>query len=149
MTDLKTQSRIEEVNALLAEFEREYLADALELAGFNRWLWEIICQDQNFSITRGFKEVWASAVIYVIARLNFCFDRSTPNYLPPDTICGFFGTKKETVSAKAAQIEKVCRIRTGEPGLCSEELSDSFTFVTFSNGMVLTKKMARDLGFIP
>jgi hypothetical protein len=63
-------------------------------------------------------------------------------------ICGFFGTKKSTVSAKATEIEKACRIRIGQEGLCSAELSDSFTFVQLSNGMVLTKKMAREMGIL-
>ena len=57
-------------------------------------------------ITGGAREVWATAVVYVVARLNVLFDRDNPNYLPPDTICGHFGTKKGTVSARAAEIDK-------------------------------------------
>jgi hypothetical protein len=86
--------------------------------------------------------------VYVVARLNFLFDRSSPNYLPPDTICGFLGTKKGTVSARAAEIEKVCRIRMGHEGLCSEEISDGLTLVQLSNGMVLSKCMAKEMGIM-
>ena len=36
----------------------------------------------------------------------------------------------------------------GQEGLCSTELSDSFTLVQLSNGMVLTKKMAKEMGIL-
>jgi hypothetical protein len=118
------------------------------MAGYTTALWGLIGRKRNYVITGESKEVWASAVVYVIARLNFLFDRQSTNYLPPDTICNFFGTKKGTVSAKAAEIERACRIRTGHEGLCSEELSDSFTFVELSNGMVVSKRMAKEMGII-
>jgi hypothetical protein len=144
--DPKKAARIKEVQELLDAFSREHLTP--ELAGYVRRLWEQIGRKRNYVITGGKPEVWASAVVYVIARVNFLFDWSNPHYLPPDVICGFFGTKKSTVSAKAAEIEKACRIRMGQEGLCSPELSDSFTLVQLSNGMVLTKKMAKEMGIL-
>ena len=80
-------------------------------------------------------------------RFDF-FDRGSPPDLPPDAICGFFGTKKGTVCARAAEIEKACRIHVGQEGLCSEEISDSLTFVQFSNGYVMTRQMAKEKGII-
>ncbi len=90
--------------------------------------------------------MWASAVVYVIARLNFLFDQNSPNYLPPDEICDYFGTKKSTVSARAAQIEKACRIKMGHEDLCGPEISDSLTLVRLPNGLVLTKQAAKEMG---
>jgi len=145
-TDLKKAARIKEVEGLLDGFSHEHLTP--ELAGYVRKLWEQIGRKRNYVITGGKPEVWASAVIFVIARVNFLFDRSNPHYLPPDVISGFFGTKKPTVSAKATEIEKACRIRMGQEGLCSTELSDSFTLVQLSNGMVLTRKMAKEMGIL-
>jgi hypothetical protein len=144
--DPKKQARIEEVRALLNAFSQEHLSP--DLSGYVHKLWEQIGRKRTFVITGGRAEVWASAVVYVIARLNFLFDRSNPLYMTPDAICDFFGTKKSTVSAKAAQIEKACRIRMGHKGLCSPEISDSLTFVELPNGMVLTKKMAKEMGII-
>ena len=145
-TDPKKAARLKEVQELLDVFSQEHLTR--ELAGYVRKLWEQIGRKRNYMVTGGKPEVWASAVVYVIARLNFLFDRSAPHYLPPDVICGFFGTKKSTVSAKAAEIERTCRIRMGQEGLCSPELSDSLTFVQLSNGMVLSKKMAKEMGIL-
>ena len=142
----KKLRRIQDVLTLLEEFSKQHLSP--ELSRFVFKLWEHIGKKRNYIITGGKKEAWASAVVYVIARLNFLFDKNNPNYLPPDTICGFFGSKKTTVAARASEIEKVCKIHMGQEGLCSPEISDSLTFVELPNGMVLTKKMAREMGII-
>lgn len=142
----KKQERIKEVAELLDAFSRERLS--ADLAGYVRRLWEQIGRKRTYTITGGKKEVWAAAVVYVIARLNFLFDSKNPNYLTVDEICDFFGTKKTTVSARAADIEKACKIRMGHEGLCSPDLTDAFTFVKLPNGMIIPKSMAREAGLI-
>ena len=144
--DTKKQARIDEVTALLDAFSQAHLSP--ELAGYVRKLWEQLGRKRNYVITGGAKEVWAAAVVYVIARLNFLFNSKDPNYLTADALSAFFGTKKTTVSARAAGIEKACRIRMGQEGLCRPDLADAFTFVKLSNGMVIPKKMAREAGLI-
>lgn len=148
MIDTKKQERIEEVQAALADFAEEHFADAPDLAGYLEKLWQQIGRKRNYVITGGSKYVWASAVVYVIARLNFLFDRSSPHYMTADDICDFFGTKKSTVSARATEIERACRIGIGHEGLCSEEISDSLIYVKLSNGMVISKKMAKQMGIM-
>ncbi len=142
------QARIDEVKVLLAEFARENLAAAPEIAGYINKLWDQVGRKRNYVITGGTKEVWAAAAVYVIARLNFLFDKSNALYLPPDTICGYFGVRKQTVSVRATEIEKACKIGMGQEGLCSPELSDSLTYVQLSNGMIVSKKMAREMGIL-
>jgi RHS repeat-associated protein len=46
-------------------------------------------------------EIWASAVVWCIARVNFLFDKANKYYLTSDDICNYFGTKKSTVGQKA------------------------------------------------
>jgi hypothetical protein len=144
--DARKQARIDEVAALLDAFSQAQLSP--ELTGYVRKLWEQIGRKRNYVITGGAKEVWAAAVVYVIARLNFLFDSKSPNYFTADAISAFFGTKKTTVSARAADIEKACRIRMGQEGLCNPDIADALTFVKLSNGMVIPKKMAREAGLI-
>ena len=144
--DEKKQARIEEVTTLLNAFSQTHLTP--ELAGYVRKLWEQVGRKRNYVITGGAKEVWASAVVYVIARLNFSFDSKSPTYLTADIICAYFETKKTTVSARAADIEKACRIRMGQEGLCNQDIADALTFVKLPNGMVIPKKMAREAGLI-
>ena len=148
MTDLKKQVRIDEVKTLLEGFSEQHLASSPELAGYIDKLWDQVGRKRNYVITGGAREVWATAVVHVVARLNFLFDTANPNYLSADTICGHFGTKKSTVSARATEIEKTCRIRMGHEGLCSPELSDSLTMVKLSNGMLITKQMAKEVGLL-
>jgi hypothetical protein len=144
--DARKQERIQEVQALLDAFCQAKLP--AEIAGYVNALWQKIGRKHTYVITGGKKEVWASAVVYAIARLNFLFDRSSPNYLPPDDICAFFGTKKTTTANKAAEIEKACRIQMGQEGLCSPRISDSLSFVKLSNGLIIPKSMARKMGLL-
>ena len=144
--DARRQERIQEVQALLDAFCQAKLSP--EIAGYVSSLWDKVGRKRTYAITGGAKEVWASAVVYAIARLNFLFDRNSPAYLPPDDICAFFGTKKSTTANKAAEIERVCRIRIGQEGLCAPDVSDALTFVKLPNGMVIPKSMARQMGLI-
>jgi len=70
----KKQQRIVKVKALLEAFSKEHLSP--ELSGYVFKLWGQIGRKRNYVITGGKKEVWASAVVYAIARLNFLFDSS-------------------------------------------------------------------------
>ena len=142
----KKQVIAKEISHLINKFCDRYLND--ELRGYAIKLLEKLTRKRTYSITSGKIEIWASAIIYVIARLNFLFDPENPFYISADTICSFFGTKKSTVGSKATDIEKACKIRMGEEGLCNSEISDSLTLIQFPNGLVLTKKMAKEAGLI-
>jgi len=144
--DDKKSKRIEDVRVLLQEFAKTHLTP--ELTEYVLRLWEQIGRKRNYLITGGKPEVWASATIYVIARLNFLFDRQSKTFLPPDTICNFFGTRKNTISAKATEIEKVCKIRMGHDGLCSPDIADSLSFVELPNGLILTRQQAKEMGLM-
>jgi hypothetical protein len=142
----RKSKRIENVRLLLEEFGKAYLTP--QLTDYVLRLWEQIGRKRNYLITGGKPEVWASATVYVIARLNFLFDRQSKPYLPPDTICNFFGTRKNTISAKATEIERVCKIRMGHDGLCSPDIAESLSFVQLPNGLVLTRGQAKEMGFM-
>ncbi|MHB8844407.1 MAG: DUF6398 domain-containing protein [Nitrospirota bacterium] len=144
--DARKQTRIEEVTALLNAFSEAHLSP--QLSGYVRDLWGLIGRKRKYVITGGAKEVWAAAVVYVIARLNFLFDSNSRNHLTADMISAFFGTKKTTMSARAADIEKACKIRMGQEGLCEPGIADMLTFVKLPNGMVIPKKMAQEAGLI-
>ncbi len=144
--DDKKARRIEDVRLLLQEFGKACLTP--ELTEYVLRLWEQIGRKRNYVITGGRPEVWASATVYVIARLNFLFDRESKTFLPPDTICNFFGTRKNTILAKATEIERVCKIRMGHDGLCSPDIADSLSFVELQNGLILTRRQAKEMGFM-
>jgi len=134
--------RINEIGELLIPFCTEHLND--ELTDYVMNLLERLGRKRVISITRGKPEIWAAAIVYVIARLNFLFDRENPFYLTADTIGDFFGVSKSTASQKATLIENACNISMGEKGLCSEEISEMFEFVETPEGFILPKKWFKD-----
>ncbi|MCX6914129.1 MAG: DUF6398 domain-containing protein [Verrucomicrobia bacterium] len=78
------------------------------------------------------------------------FDPNQPVHLTFDTICGSFQTNKTTVGSKAAEIERALRLSQHvEPGLCRCEFVDDFTTVQLSNGMVVSLRMAKQMGLMP
>ena len=139
MEKAKKDVRLKEIKELVVPFCIEYLNE--ELKSYVLRLCDTLNRKRKISITSGKKEIWAAAIIYVIARLNFLFDSENELFLSSDTICNFFGTKKSTVGNKATQIEKACNLGIGAEGFCSPEISDSMTFVELPNGLVIPKSM--------
>ena len=141
--DPKTQARIDEVSELLEAFSTEYLTD--ELTSYVHALWGMLARKRSYNIIGGKKEVWAAAVVWVIGWLNFLYDSKQDCYLSKDTISEHFGIKKATISAKALEIRKTCKIHVGYEGLCSEDITDSFTYYQLPNGLIVSKGMAKKL----
>ncbi len=139
--DDKTE-RLNEIKELLIPFCTEHLNE--ELTGYIMTLLERLGRKRVISITRGKPEIWAAAIVYVIARLNFLFDKDNSFYLTADTIADFFDAKKSTVSQKATFIEDTCKISMGEKDLCSEEISEMFEFVETPEGFILPKKYFKE-----
>jgi hypothetical protein len=148
-TDLKKvekTERLKEIKELVQAFCDLHLNE--ELAGYALKLCDTLGRKRTLAVTRGRKEIWAAAIVYVIARLNFLFDRENEYFLTGDTICEFFGTQKTTVGNKATQIEKACRIGMGAEGFCSQHISDTFTLVELPNGLVVPKSMLSDFEIV-
>ena len=139
MTNNDKKIRTDEINKMTGDFCDRYLND--EFKGYAVKLCEKLGRKRILSITKGKKEIWAAAIIYVIARLNFLFDKENDYFITADTICDFFGTKKTTSSNKATQIEKACDIRIGEPELCNPKITDMLTFYETPEGFIIPKSM--------
>ena len=130
--------RLKEIKKLIQDFCRQYLND--EFMGYTLKLCDKLVRQRTLTITRGRKEIWAAAIVYVVARLNFLFDREQEYFLTSDTICEFFGTNKSTVGNKATQIENICNLELGAEGFCSPEITDMLTFVETPEGFILPKR---------
>jgi hypothetical protein len=139
MADELKKQRIAEIKKLLDAFCERHLNE--EFKGYAHTLCEKTGRNRIISINKGKKEIWAAAIIYVIVRLNFLFDKESDYFITADIICDFFGTKKTTSSNKATQIEKACNIRIGEQGLCNSKITDMFTFYETPEGFILPKSM--------
>jgi len=132
-------ARLKEIRGKVVSFCVKHLNE--ELQGYALKLCDTLARKRKISISRGKKEIWAASIIYVIARLNFLFDKENDFFVSPDTICDFFGVKKSTIGSKATQIEKACNLGMGAEGFCSPEISDALTLVKLPNGFVAPKSM--------
>jgi len=141
MTDEAAEKKIDEIKDMLKAFSAQHLND--ELHGYCIKLLEKISRKRTLSITKGKREIWAASIIYVIARLNFLFDKASKKFLTVDTVCVFFGCSKSTIGNKATEIEKACKIKMGDVDFCSPDISDALTIVRLPGGMVATKEMLK------
>ena len=140
------ETRINEVEELISAFCDKHLN--AEYKNFSIKLWKKLSRKKTYSITGGKKEVWAAAVITVIARLNFLFDKTSDHYLTTGIICDYFESNKGTVASKAKNIEDAAKIRLAEEGFCLPEIHNQFTSVQLPNGMVVSKETALKMGFM-
>ena len=138
--------RVAKINEMMRSFCGEHLTPELE--GYAVRLCEKLGRKRIINIVRGGKEIWAASIIYVIARLNFLFDKQNENYITVDTICNYFGTKKSTIGTKATQIENTCKLNIGAEGYCSKEISDSLTFYQTPEGFIIPKSMVDNQKYI-
>ena len=142
MAKIEKRERVDEIKGMVSAFCDLHLPT--EFAGYAFKLCDKLGRMRKLSITRGKTEIWAAAIVYAIARLNFLFDPESENHITPDTICGFFRTKKSTVGNKATQIEKACDLVVGAEGYCSKEISDAFMLFETPEGLILPASMLMD-----
>ncbi len=135
-SDNKTQQIIKD---LLEQFGEKYFDD--DLKNYTLWLFESIINKPLLDINRGKSEIWAASIVYVIARLNFLFDKSNQYYISADDICEFFDVKKHTIGTKASQIEQVYNIGTADKRFTKPEISKLFEFNVTPEGFIIPSFM--------
>ena len=75
-------------------------------------------------LERGRLEIWAAAIIYTVATMNFLFDKSFEPYLPLSEIYNHFGTSSSTISQKAGQIRTMLKLRRyWDPEFSTEQMA--------------------------
>ncbi len=73
-------------------------------------------------LARGEARVWAGAVLYTIAGVNFLFDKTQRPHWTSDELARAAGVGKSTLSARAALIRKALGIVPLDPEFCRREL---------------------------
>ena len=131
----KKADRVAGVKRLVEAFGRsrlgpEYTSLALKLC-------DKIGRMRKLSIQRGRVEIWAAAIVHVIARLNFLFDPQNEVYITIDELNAFFETKKTTVSVKAGLILETANIFPGHPDFSSAEIANMFRFYETEDGLLI------------
>lgn len=139
------QQAAKEIATLVGPFCSEHLNDELRACALK--LCDTLSRKRKLNICRGRKKIWAAAIIYVIARLNFLFDKASPCFLSANTICDFFGTKKTTTSNKANLIEEACDMDLNEADYCTDEINKAFSFPQLPNGLFVPEHTIESIAF--
>lgn len=106
-TELKT--REDEIARMVTEFCKEKIN--AEYASLCEKMVRKLGRKRSNPLERGRLEIWAAAVVYTVATMNFLFDKSFEPYLPLSEIHDHFGTSSSTVAQKAAQIRTTLKLR--------------------------------------
>lgn len=120
---------------LVKEYSSRHFDD--ELKSFTLDLSETIFSDSQLDTSRGRGEIWAAGISYVIARLNYLFDKDNPLYNSVDDLCLFFKVNKSTVGNKASQIQKILNISVGDKFYTRPEISAMFEFYETEEGFII------------
>lgn len=137
----KAAPSINEVKTLVDSFCAEHLDPELAKLS-NKLLKKAIKFDE---VKKSSPSIIACAVMIVIARLNFLFDKENIEHLSLDDMCKFFDCKKSTASAKASKIEKILDISIGDEDFSLPEIADELSMIELPNGLVATRNMVRDM----
>jgi hypothetical protein len=138
----KNADRVDAVKDLIEAFgrsrlDREYTGLALRLC-------DKIGRMRKLSIQRGKTEIWAAAIVHLIARLNFLFDPDNEVYITADELNAHFGTKKSTVSSKAGLIQTTAKIFLGDPDFSSVKIADMLRVYETEDGLLIPGSMLAD-----
>lgn len=134
--------RMPAIQEMIRAFGRKKLNDMYTDLALK--LCEKIERMRKLSIQRGRQEIWAAAIVYAMARINFLFDPTNEVYITADEICDFFGTKKSTVGNKAGQIQKTCDVWIGDPEFSNPAIAEIFTSYETPEGFIVPASLLRD-----
>lgn len=130
----KMAARIARTQQLISKFGAERFPDIY--SEFCRDLCDAIAASEDLNFHLGRVEIWAAAIIYAIARLNFLFSPETPNFLTADEICSRFDVKKSTVSNKASTILESLDIFHNDRRFCAPHVTRLFEFFEDEDGFI-------------
>lgn len=125
MSDQKEQKKrqIFEIKTLIHGFCEKYLNAELEGFCFN--ICDKLSRKRKLDMLRTKNDIWAASIVWVVARLNFLFDKRNKYHIESDQILDYFQTKSTTTGNKATQIQKMCNLPMGAEGFCFKVVSDA------------------------
>ena len=125
-----TKQQIKEREQVLLEMVGTFCAQMLDDDYFQlcEKLIKKMGRKREVPFQRGQLDVWAAAVVHAIGSINFLFDKSFEPYMTAEQICEYFGTKKSTVSTKAAQIKDMFKLWHYSPEFSTQKMNESNPF---------------------
>ena len=133
--DDKTKEKQEKLIEMVSKFCQDNLDE--EYGELAVKLVEKMGRKHEVPFKRGRLDIWASAVIYVLAQINFLFDKSFQPYLSADDICDYFNTKKSTVSQKAYKIQDMFNSSQFYNEFSTKDINRNIPKFTIDNGFIV------------
>ena len=127
--------RIAQIKNRIAEFGGKRLHDTY--TEFATRLCDAVAATDQLYIHRGRIDIWAAAIVYAIAQLNFLFSSETPHHLTPEELCNWFKVKKTTVSSKAGTIRNTLDLYCDDERFCASHITGNFQFFEDENGFII------------
>ncbi len=126
--------RVGRIKERISEFGEKRLHDTY--TGFALDLCDTVSGSDRLNIHRGRIDIWAGAIVYAIAQLNFLFSKDTPNFLTPDELCTWFKEKPSTVSGKASTIRNALALDYEDERYCAPHVTRIFRFYKDERGFI-------------
>jgi hypothetical protein len=130
-----------------------------EYAELCRNLTAALARKRPSPLMSGTEKVWACAVVYALARVNFLFDKSQTPHTTIDQLCSWFDVNKNTASGKAKRVLDTMKIRMMDPRWCppSKLGANMMAWIIQVNGLIVDARYmpleiqqeAYRLGLIP
>lgn len=138
MTKEEIKEKEQKLLELTSAFCREHLNE--EYQALCEKLIKKLSRKRNVPYQTGKIEFWAGAIVYTIGSISFLFDRSSEPYLAAENISAYFKASHSTVSNKARDIKKMCKIDRYDPDFSTKSARDSDPWNNFVmvNGFIRT-----------
>jgi len=133
------RSKQSKILGLVEEYSAQHFDE--ELTGYALELIEEVWESPQLDLSRGKSTIWAAAIVYVIARVNYLFEKENPLFNSVDELCIFFKVNKSTVGNKASHIQKILNISHGDKFYTRPEISTMFEYYETEEGFVIPASM--------
>ena len=130
-----------------------------EYAQLARQLVARLARRRPSPLARGDARIWAGGVLYVIAQVNFLFDRSQTPHLTAKELAEAVGVKQTTMANKAAMINRLLDVGIFEPELMRVAMLEQhpLAWIVEVDGLLVDARtlpsdlqaLARQQGLIP
>jgi hypothetical protein len=131
----------DEIVALTDAVCRKNLDD--EYAELARKLTAALARKRPSPLNRGRKDVWAAAIVYSLASVNFLFDKTQVPHMKAAELADLFGVSQKTASNKARQIMDILKISQMDPEWWrpSKMESNPLAWLVMVNGLAVDARM--------
>ncbi|EDM28141.1 hypothetical protein LNTAR_12331 [Lentisphaera araneosa HTCC2155] len=123
----KDNERAEVIKELIGSFALEYFNE--EILSLCWQLTNMLHEEDLMDLNRGKKEVWAGSIIYVIARVNYLFDKSKDHFIESKDLANYFNVSSATLGNKASKIMEENDISWHGGEFAGFEIQQSFPMV--------------------